>query len=518
MEPPDLWGESMMYEPYRFTRPLDLTLVARPRLSVAVVVACRDGQEKLDLVLASLVAQSYPASLMSVYVIDDGSAKPLTLPKVKPAKTTLISYKNTPGKWGKTAATNDCVAKLRQDVLWFIDADMVFEPDHLAHHMKWHHDNDDYAVLGWKRFVKNWSYNPEALVTALKAGAFDLLHEESWGKDLWEDRVKRTEDLVKPALDGYRAFVGATFSIRNNRWRELGGYNRDLITGEDTEIGWRIFTQGLRTVVDRSAQSWHLGYSTVESNKDQIHRHNDPSLAQVIPQMHSVRAKSNFAWSVPTYQVFVDLRETTLSQFLDLRAKLLALPGTNAHFTLLAPWKLLSKRYSPVGDIHADLREIRNWLKGDSQYSFEEIDVDAQISIEEILEKFTHGSTPYYIFAEARIEIDLKDLVDQLLVSEQGLLGIADKRDKRAFALFGPALGRALESDDDLYRSISSQWGVLWMSDDQFATLNQGKHNRVRRFGRYLKREGKKVNSPKQLLIFSRKISSLVLRKVLGRG
>jgi hypothetical protein len=56
------------------------------------------------------------------------------------------------------------------------------------------------------------------------------------------------------------------------------------------------------------------------------------------------------------------------------------------------------------------------------------------------------------------------------------------------------------------------------MSDDQFATLNQGKHNRVRRFGRYLKREGKKVNSPKQLLIFSRKISSLVLRKVLGRG
>jgi hypothetical protein len=56
------------------------------------------------------------------------------------------------------------------------------------------------------------------------------------------------------------------------------------------------------------------------------------------------------------------------------------------------------------------------------------------------------------------------------------------------------------------------------MSDDQFATLNQGKHNRVRRFVRYLKREGKKVNSPKQLLFFVRKISSLVLRKVLGRG
>lgn len=508
----------MSYQPYRFNRPDNLTLVAKPKLSVAVVIACRDGQEKLDLVLASLAAQSYPAALTSVYVIDDGSAKALVLPSIKPLRTKLISYKNSLGKWGKTAATNDCVTRLREDVLWFIDADMVFEPDHLAHHMKWHHDNDDYAVLGWKRFVKNWSYHPEDLYKALKGGVFDQLHEESWGKDLWEERVQRTNDLVKPALDGYRAFVGATFSIKNDRWRELGGYNRNLITGEDIELGWRIFTHGLRTVVDRSANSWHLGYSTVESNKDQIHRHNDPSLAQVIPQMHSIRAMNNFIWSVPTYQVFVDVRETTLSQFLDLRSKLLALPGTNAHFTLLAPWKLLSKRYSPVGDIYADLREIRNWLQGDPQYSLDEIEINKEITIEEVLERFTHGATPYYIFAEARVNIDLKDLVDQLLVSEQGLVGVADKFDKRALALFAPALGRALESEGSLYRSISRQWGVHWMSDDQFAVLNQGKHNRVRRFARYLKREGKKVNSPLQLVIFVKKIASLILRKVLGRG
>jgi GT2 family glycosyltransferase len=508
----------MNHLPYRFSRPDDLELVARPKLSVAVVIACRDGQEKLDLVLASLVAQSYPASLVSVYVIDDGSAKPLILPKIKPTKTKLIAYKNSPGKWGKTAATNDCVAKLREDVLWFVDADMVFEPDHLAHHMKWHHDNDDYAVLGWKRFVKSWSYTPEALLTALKADAFDVLHEESWGKDLWEERVTRTNDLEKPALDGYRAFVGATFSIHNQQWRDLGGYDRNLITGEDTELGWRIFTQGLRTVVDRQAHSWHLGHSTVESNKDQIHRHNDPSLAQVIPQMHSVRAKNNFSWSVPTYQVFLDVRSSTLAQVLDLRAKLLALPGTNAQITLLAPWKILAKRYSPVGDIHADLREIRNWLKGDSEYSFEDIDVDAQLSIEELIEKFTHGPTPYYIFAEAAGTTDLKDLVDYLLASENGLVGVADKSDRRAFAVFAPALARALTVEGSLYSSISHMWGVLWLSDDRFAALNQGKHNRVRRFGRYLKREGKKVNSPKQLLVFIKKITSLVLRKALGRG
>jgi hypothetical protein len=116
------------------------------------------------------------------------------------------------------------------------------------------------------------------------------------------------------------------------------------------------------------------------------------------------------------------------------------------------------------------------------------------------------------------MEIHLKDLVDYLLSSGQGLVGVADKADNRAFALFGPALGRALTMDGSLYKSISRQWGVHWLSDDRFAVINQGKHNRVRRFARYIKREGKKVNSPKQLAIFIKKIASLVLRKVLGRG
>lgn len=508
----------MKYQPYRFTRPHDLSLVSVPKLSVAVVIACRDGQEKLDLVLASLSAQSYPSALTSVYVIDDASSKPLVLPKIKPKKTKLISYRNAPGKWGKTSATNDCVEKLREDVLWFIDADMIFEPDHLAHHMKWHHDNEDYAVLGWKRFVKSWNYTPDSLVASLDAGAFDQLHIESWGKELWEDRISRTNDLEKPALDGYRAFVGATFSIRNKQWRSLGGYDRNLITGEDTELGWRVFINGLRTVVDRQAKSWHLGYSTIESNKELIHRHNDPLLAQVIPQMHSVRAKSAFNLLVPTYQVFVDVRDSNLDQLLELRTKLLTLPGTNAHFTLLAPWKVLNSRYSTLTDTHSDLREIRNWVKGDANYSFKEISTDAELTIEEIIEGFKHGPTPYYIFAEASGEFDLKDLVDHLLASENGLLGVVTKKDQRAFAVFAPALARSLTVDAPLYKSIEGQWGIKWMSDDQFATLNQGKHNRFKRFLRYLKREGKKINSFKQLLIFVQKITSLFLRKALRRG
>ena len=201
---------------FRFNRPQDISLVAKPSLSVAVVIACKDGQEKLDLVLASLTSQSYPSRLVNVYIIDDGSSTPIVVPAISPKNTRLVKYKNFPSHWGKTAATNHVAAGLKEDVLWFIDADMVFEPHHLAHHMKWHHAGGDFAVLGWKRFVDQWEYTPASLLDSLRNGVFHNLHSQSWSKELWEERVNRTQDLVNPALEGYRTFVGATFSIMNS--------------------------------------------------------------------------------------------------------------------------------------------------------------------------------------------------------------------------------------------------------------------------------------------------------------
>ena len=91
-----------MAQTFRFDRPDDLEILQQTKLSVAVVISCRGGQEKLDLTLASIAAQSYPSKLVSVYIVDDGSEPALKLPKIRPAKTKIIDYKNDPKKWGKT--------------------------------------------------------------------------------------------------------------------------------------------------------------------------------------------------------------------------------------------------------------------------------------------------------------------------------------------------------------------------------------------------------------------------------
>ena len=304
----------------------------------------------------------------------------------------------------------------------------------------------------------------------------------------------------------------------NMQWKKLGGYNKDLTTGEDTEFGWRVFVSGLRTVVDRQANSWHLGYSTIEANKDLMHRHNDPILSQYIPQMHFTRSQRDFDWLIPTYQVLLDVRDSDLKAVLSARTKLLSLPGTNVEITLLADWEILKQRFSPIDDKYADLREIQNWLVGDKQYSFKNIKADMQLQIDDLLDQFKICSTPYYIFAHANAKVDLKSLVDYLLKSEQGFVGVVDKFDLRAFVVFSPAFSRARNTKGNTYRNIEKQWGVLWLNDDQFAALNQGRDNKWLRLGRYLKREGKKVNSLHQLRIFLGKLISLLSRKLINRG
>lgn len=504
-----------MSQVFRFERPDNLEILEEEKLSVAVVISCRGGQDKLDLTLASLAAQSYSSKLINVYIVDDGSEPALKLPKIRPTKTKLINYKGDPKKWGKTKATNAVTTGLKEDVLWFVDADMVFDPDHLAHHMKWHHDADDYAVLGWKRFVKEWSYTPAELKKSLDNNEFLDLHEEHWGKERWESRSERTNDLQNPGMEGFRNFVGATFSMFNKRWKELGGYNSELITGEDTELGWRIQNSGLRMVADRQAHSWHLGYSTVEENKEEISRHNNPALAQLIPEMKSIRAHSNGRFQVSNYEVVIDVRNCNLVKLRKIETELLEVAGTQAEFILLANWSDLKRRYSPVKDPLADIREIQNWLKGSAQYKFKNVDADAQIRIEEILELFTDSAIPLHIFAEGDFDLNLKDLINHLLNKEYGLLGLANNQDRRAFALINPALARARRTKGDIYANIAEQFGVYWMTYEKFQEVYDGKRSTIARFSRFVKREGKKINSPKQLFIFIGKISKLVKRKIL---
>jgi hypothetical protein len=92
---------------------------------------------------------------------------------------------------------------------------------------------------------------------------------------------------------------------------------------------------------------------------------------------------------------------------------------------------------------------------------------------------------------------------------------LANNQDRRAFALINPALARACRTKGDTYANIAEQFGLHWMTYEKFLEVYDGKRSLTARLSRFVKREGKKINSPRQLLIFVGKVLKLVKRKVI---
>ena len=450
---------------FRYERPASLSLDFKPKLSVTVIVPARNNQAKLDLVLAALAVQSYPSRLTKVIVIDDGSDKKLVLPKIRPSQCSLLRIENRPGMWGKVDSVNAIAAKIKTDAIWCLDSDMVTHPDHLKHHMKWHHVDSEYIVLGSKRFVESWSYSPIELSDSLEEGNFDLLHSKSFPHDYVEARIKATNGLRNPKLEGFRSFVGATFSMLTSTWQELDGYHSGFTTGEDTELGWRATMHGFALVPESEAKAWHLGRTTFQESAEVMLAHNNPKLLNWIPRLRTtIRTPElgHIAWAVPDQGVIIDCRGISLAQFQRLIKPFIG-NELESTFTLLGPWNALDSRYSPLEDPLKEQRSIKSWYQNDPRFIF--IEAPESPSIEWILSLMPVDSTPFHYYFDGQIdpEINPKVLCKVIVKRELGLLGAIDSRGYRAFILYTPALGRAWRnSPHSLYRGILEGWGLKW--------------------------------------------------------
>ena len=466
---------------WKFTRPEVLEIVDSPTLTVDVFITCRNGQAKLDLVLAALSLQNYPENLTNIHVIDDGSSPKLVLPKIRPDNSTLHYYENKRGNWGKSKSTNFFARNSKADVLWFLDSDMIVEPSHLSHHMKWHHQAMDYVVLGWKKFAEDWNYDAHSLVTSLKNTNFHEIYSGIGRNKYWEAVVKRSDQLRNDDLQNFRTLVGATFSISNQNWQSIGGYDENFVTAEDTELGWRCILQGMRFVPERDAQSWHLGLSTMHKNRDVVQNHNNPLVANKIPALKFLRSTSGLKLAVPENEFLIDCRFITSVIFFELIQPLLKESGDLNKFCLLANWSKLADRYSLADDEYKDLRAIQRWCENDERFEFETIDTISYLPIDTVLQLIEVRSTPFYFFIEGNLKFgdSAQQLKESRLQSGNGLEGIVDSEGNRFFISYAPAISVAKRASGSTYKNIAEFWGVHWSDSKNSLTDNPSKSKKL---------------------------------------
>lgn len=332
----------------------------QPRLSVSVVVPAWRAERLLPTVLAGLAAQTYPAHLLEVVVANDGPAD-LALPEVRPERTRVVRVEQG---WGRANACHTGALASDGEVLHWLDADMLVEREHVEAQLRWHHVLDHAVALGHKWFVDPdpvLAMGPAAVREAVAAGTlaacFEGLPRE--GHDWVEAVHRRTDDLRAAGPRALRTHVGATGSLRRSLYDESGGMDCSLVLGEDIDLGHRLAECGAVFVPDLQARSWHLGRSHVMQQREQINAHNDPYLADRVPDLRPKRRPGR-QYAVPYLEVVLDTDGRAHDAVIATIDSVLASTVDDLVVTLLGDWSTLTDdRRSPLADPLLDQRLVR---------------------------------------------------------------------------------------------------------------------------------------------------------------
>ncbi|GGP88303.1 glycosyltransferase family 2 protein [Streptosporangium pseudovulgare] len=335
-----------------------------PSLPVSVVIPARGGQHRLDLALAALAAQSYPAHLMEVIVVDDGSDPPLRLPEIAPPGARIEPA--APGGWGIAHAVNTGAARAGGEIVQRLDSDMVVCREHIEALARWHHLAGYVVAIGAKRFVEEPVLSPGEVHDAVRAGSlgevFDLSAAQASST---EQTIARTNGL-RTSRNPYHVCTGPTVSLRREVFHAVGGFDPAVLRGEDTEFAYRLAAHGVVFVPDMDAQAVHLGIPAQRLDRERAVRTVAPYLAQRVPLRRDLRKDPGRQWLVPYVEIVFRLGEDPDPG--RVRAAVgAALSGSlpDVVVTLVAPWSKLSEGRPGPEDPLFELRLLREHFAHD---------------------------------------------------------------------------------------------------------------------------------------------------------
>lgn len=440
-----------------------------PHMSLTVIVPVRDrgdgeGQGRLDLVLASLAAQSYPDELLHVLVVDDASPAPVKLGSRRPVSTTLLRLEDDGDRWGKARAVNESLARTETELVMSLDADMCLHPDHLRAMARWVHASPCAVVLGDKILTEDWQRDPNVVHELLTGGRFDeIALGQTQPHEYYETLLAQSKDLRDADSMVFRALVGASVMMRTALLRSVAGYDTEMRLAEDTELGYRLVQAGAVLIPERSARAWHLGLTTMTNHRDVVLRHNQALLAARVPLLGYLRKpQPGRAWAVPSVVVAINCTEGDASSAGELTAQLLrGALGVDAEVVLVGQWPT-GERYSVVDDVVGELRRLTHMFEGEPRVRF-----SSQVPLD------VHPA-PVLITVPGSITIASVRSLHKLLVEKNvGVVAVASQDEElAATAAWSTAALRRTAFSAPLPRAcvgraerVAAVWGAWWLDE-----------------------------------------------------
>lgn len=299
-----------------------------PRLRASVVVPYYDSLAALRRTLIGLAAQTYPADLTEIIVVDDGSPRALTKADIKDLASAEIVTRDDVG-FTLAAARNEGAGSARGEVLIFLDHDMLPDPTWLESHMRWHHAGSrPMLVLGSRAHIDDDWLTEEGVAEAMRDGGIGTkLHGRKVEVPEWiEFHLQRTSRLTSSDDDIFRIVTGGNLSMSRELFDSIGGFDASFTRwgGEDTELGYRAWVSGALLIPEPGAHCWHQGLGVVPDDSERVsQRVQQRKLAHLIPVPGFRDSIPGRVWSRPRLVALVigdgpDLVAATVQSLLRL--------------------------------------------------------------------------------------------------------------------------------------------------------------------------------------------------------
>ncbi|UCF45340.1 MAG: glycosyltransferase [Candidatus Bathyarchaeota archaeon] len=199
---------------------------------VSIIVATLNSERTIDDCLKSILELNYPEDFLEIVVVD-GCSKDATVKIAQKYPVKVISAPlNAP------AAYNYAMKMVSNDVLGFIDADAKVEKEWLNKLITY---LDNPQVAGVSGGIETWN-TENALARII-------------GYDLKNRYARLKKYVVRVAT--------MNLLLKKSLIEEVGGFDENLPSQYDTDLGFRITSRGYKILFEPSATCYHFNRSTV---------------------------------------------------------------------------------------------------------------------------------------------------------------------------------------------------------------------------------------------------------------
>lgn len=243
--------------------------------NVSIVIPCYNAASTIELLLQSIVRQNFPFCDLEVVIVNDGSSDKVEalLKKILPKMGFRCVLVNHWENYGRSAARNTGAGIAGNDLLLFLDADVIPGPGTLRSHAIKHSFASNLLLTS---FLSSRPLTPELKVMLQSSSGNDHINlRDDWryyaaieidGYTIEISNVLCT-DFWKQLGSGRRYYsrtlpemvVSACLSIRKDNFKRIGGFCEEFVGWgrEDVFLGVMAIVNDLYVVPDLNVL-WQL--------------------------------------------------------------------------------------------------------------------------------------------------------------------------------------------------------------------------------------------------------------------